>query len=60
MRRAMRHAHLIGAVDPLMHRLVPALVQQMGAAYPEIVQAQSTIEETLYLLTLSTIFDHMH
>ena len=48
MRRAMRHAHLIGAVDPLMHRLVPALVQQMGAAYPEIVQAQSTIEETLY------------
>ena len=48
MRRAMRHAHLIGAVDPLMHRLVPALVQQMGAAYPEIVQAQSSIEETLY------------
>jgi len=48
MRRAMRHAHLIGAADPLMHRLVPALVQQMGAAYPEIVQAQSTIEETLY------------
>ena len=48
MRRAMRHAHLIGAVDPLMHRLVPALVQQMGAAYPEIVQAQSMIEETLY------------
>ena len=48
MRRAMRHAHLIGASDPLMHRLVPALVQQMGAAYPELVQAQSMIEETLY------------
>ena len=48
MRRAMRHAHLIGASDPLMHRLVPTLVQQMGAAYPELVQAQSMIEETLY------------
>ena len=48
MRRAMRHAHLIGASDPLMHRLVPALIQQMGAAYPELVQAQSMIEETLY------------
>ena len=48
MRRAMRHAHLIGAVDPLMHRLVPALVKQMSAAYPELVQAQSMIEETLY------------
>ncbi|WP_347836863.1 alanine--tRNA ligase [uncultured Planktomarina sp.] len=48
MRRAMRHAHLIGAADPLMHRLVPALVQQMGAAYPELVQAQSMIEETLF------------
>ena len=47
MRRAMRHAHLIGAADPLMHRLVPTLVQQMGAAYPELVQAQSMIEETL-------------
>jgi alanyl-tRNA synthetase len=47
MRRAMRHAHLIGAADPLMHRLVPALVQQMGAAYPELAQAQSMIEETL-------------
>ena len=48
MRRAMRHAHLIGASDPLMYRLVPALIQQMGAAYPELVQAQSMIEETLY------------
>ena len=48
MRRAMRHAHLIGTSDPLMYRLVPALIQQMGAAYPELVQAQSMIEETLY------------
>ena len=47
MRRAMRHAHLLGAADPLLHRLVPALVQQMGAAYPELVQTQSIIEETL-------------
>ncbi len=47
MRRAMRHAHLLGARDPLMYRLVPALVQQMGAAYPELGRAQSLIEETL-------------
>ncbi|APG46956.1 alanine--tRNA ligase [Phaeobacter porticola] len=47
MRRAMRHAHLLGAKDPVMHRLVPALVQQMGAAYPELGRAQSMIEETL-------------
>ncbi|MEL6597453.1 MAG: alanine--tRNA ligase [Pseudomonadota bacterium] len=49
MRRAMRHAHLLGAKDPLMYRLVPALVQQMGAAYPELGQAQALIEETLKL-----------
>lgn len=48
MRRAMRHAHLLGAKDPLMHLLVPALVQQMGAAYPELGQAQALIEETLH------------
>ncbi|MEO0633023.1 MAG: alanine--tRNA ligase [Pseudomonadota bacterium] len=47
MRRAMRHAHLLGAKDPVMHRLVPALVQQMGAAYPELGQAQALITETL-------------
>ena len=47
MRRAMRHAHLLGVQDPLMHRLVPALVSQMGAAYPELGQAQSLITETL-------------
>ena len=49
MRRAMRHAHLLGATDPLMHRLVPSLVRQMGAAYPELQRAQSLIEETLRL-----------
>ena len=47
MRRAMRHAHLLGTKDPLMHRLVPALVRQMGAAYPELGQAQAMIEQTL-------------
>ncbi|MEH6646012.1 alanine--tRNA ligase [Sulfitobacter sp.] len=48
MRRAMRHAHLLGVQDPLMHRLVPALVTQMGQAYPELGQAQSMIEQTLF------------
>ncbi|MFN4288848.1 MAG: alanine--tRNA ligase [Brevundimonas sp.] len=47
MRRAMRHAHLLGASEPLMHRLVPALVQQMGEAYPELGRAQAFITETL-------------
>ena len=47
MRRAMRHAHLLGAKDPLMHRLVPALVTEMGQAYPELGRAQVLIEETL-------------
>ncbi|MES2492776.1 MAG: alanine--tRNA ligase [Pseudomonadota bacterium] len=47
MRRAMRHAHLLGAKDPLMHRLVPALVMEMGQAYPELGRAQPLIEETL-------------
>jgi alanyl-tRNA synthetase len=49
MRRAMRHAHQLGAQDPVMHRLVPALVRQMGAAYPELARGQSMIEETLRL-----------
>ncbi len=49
MRRAMRHAHLLGARDPLMHRLVPALVRQMGAAYPDLVRGQALIAETLRL-----------
>ena len=47
MRRAMRHAHLLGAQDPVMHRLVPSLVQEMGQAYPELGRAQVMIEETL-------------
>ena len=47
MRRAMRHAHLLGAAEPLMHRLVPALVTEMGQAYPELVRGQALIEEVL-------------
>ncbi|SFI21144.1 alanine--tRNA ligase [Jannaschia pohangensis] len=47
MRRAMRHAHQAGAKDTVMHRLVPALVTQMGQHYPELVRAKSLIEETL-------------
>ncbi|MDV4144201.1 alanine--tRNA ligase [Shimia sp. FJ5] len=49
MRRAMRHAHLLGAKDPVMHQLVPSLVSQMGQAYPELGRAQALIEETLKL-----------
>jgi alanyl-tRNA synthetase len=49
MRRAMRHAHLIGADEPLLWRLVPALVHEMGAAYPELVRAESLVTETLRL-----------
>jgi len=47
MRRAMRHAHLLGAEEPLMHRLAPALVTQMGGAYPELKRAQAAIIDTL-------------
>ena len=47
MRRAMRHAHLLGAKDPVMHRLVPELVTQMGQAFPELGQAQALIEDSL-------------
>ena len=47
MRRAMRHAHLLGASEPLMHRLVPALVTEMGQAYPELQRGQDLIEEVL-------------
>ena len=60
MRRAMRHAHLLGAKEPLMHRLVPALVAEMGAAYPELVRAQPLLvatlaqEETRFRQTLAT------
>ena len=49
MRRAMRHAELLGAREPLMWRLVPVLVREMGAPYPELQRAQQLIEETLKL-----------
>ncbi|MCC0032969.1 MAG: alanine--tRNA ligase [Brucellaceae bacterium] len=49
MRRAMRHAQLLGASEPLMWRLVPALVREMGQAYPELVRGQALITETLKL-----------
>jgi alanyl-tRNA synthetase len=47
MRRAMRHAHLLGTSEPLMHRLVGNLVTEMGQAYPELVRGQALIEEVL-------------
>ncbi len=47
MRRAMRHAHLLGASDPLMHRLVPSLITEMGQHYPELSRAQALIGEVL-------------
>jgi len=49
MRRAMRYAHQIGCVEPLMYTLVPSLVREMGDAYPELVRAQPIITETLKL-----------
>jgi len=49
MRRAMRHVTMLGAREPIMHRLVPALVRQMGAAYPELGRAEKLISETLLL-----------
>ncbi|MEQ1755754.1 MAG: alanine--tRNA ligase [Micropepsaceae bacterium] len=49
MRRAMRHAHILGAKDPLMWRLVPVLMSEMASAYPELTRAQSLITETLKL-----------
>ncbi len=49
MRRAMRHASLLGAKEPLMHKLVPTLVREMGQAYPELVRAEALIAETLKL-----------
>jgi alanyl-tRNA synthetase len=47
MRRGMRHAHILGSKDPLMHRLVPTLVAEMGEAYPELKRAESLVTETL-------------
>ncbi|MEP3428555.1 MAG: alanine--tRNA ligase [Roseibium sp.] len=49
MRRGMRHAHLLGSQDPLMHRLVPTLIREMGRAYPELERAEDLIAETLKL-----------
>ncbi len=49
MRRAMRHATLLGADEPVIHRAVPALVQEMGQAYPELVRGQDMIGETIRL-----------
>jgi alanyl-tRNA synthetase len=54
MRRAMRHAQMLGAAEPLMWRLVPALVEEMGHAYPELQRAESLISDTL--LTEETRF----
>lgn len=48
MRRAMRHAHMLGAKDPLMHRLVPTLINLMGEAYPELQRAETLITQTLF------------
>ncbi|KFC67140.1 Alanine--tRNA ligase [Bosea sp. LC85] len=49
MRRGMRHAQLLGAKEPLLHRLVPALAREMGQAYPELLRAEALITETLKL-----------
>src|SRR5262249_36571326 len=49
MRRAMRHAQLLGAAEPLMWKLVPALTREMGQAYPELLRAEALITETLRL-----------
>ncbi|MBL6076690.1 alanine--tRNA ligase [Belnapia sp. T18] len=49
LRRAMRHAHMMGSREPLLNQLVPALIRQMGAAYPEIVRAEALVTETFKL-----------
>ncbi|MGI4745762.1 MAG: alanine--tRNA ligase, partial [Janthinobacterium lividum] len=49
MRRAMRHLHMMGTTEPVFYKLVPALVRQMGAAYPELVQTEQLIRETMRL-----------
>ncbi|MBT6387506.1 MAG: alanine--tRNA ligase, partial [Alphaproteobacteria bacterium] len=49
MRRAMRHAHLMGCQDPLMWQLVPSLVREMGQAFPELGRAEALVTETLKL-----------
>ncbi|MBP6986334.1 MAG: alanine--tRNA ligase [Alphaproteobacteria bacterium] len=47
MRRAMRHAHILGSTSPLMHQLVPALIKEMSDAYPELLRAESLMKEVL-------------
>ncbi|MGJ3258624.1 MAG: alanine--tRNA ligase [Rhodospirillales bacterium] len=49
MRRAMRHAHMLGCTEPLMHRLVPTLVREMGDAYPDLKRSEPLVTETLKL-----------
>lgn len=49
MRRGMRHAQLLGAKEPLLHKLVPVLIREMGQAYPELIRAEALISETLKL-----------
>jgi len=49
MRRAMRHAHMLGCTDPLMYRLVPTLVREMGDAFPDLKRSEPLVEETLKL-----------
>src|SRR5262249_17329904 len=48
MRRAMRHAHILGAKEPLMHRLAPTLIAEMGSAYPELERARPVITAQLH------------
>ncbi|MEQ1619591.1 MAG: alanine--tRNA ligase [Terricaulis sp.] len=48
MRRAMRHAHILGAKEPLLHRLAPTLIEEMGEAYPELARARPVIEAQLH------------
>jgi alanyl-tRNA synthetase len=48
MRRAMRHAHILGAKEPLMHRLAPTLIAEMGEAFPELKRAKPVIEAQLH------------
>ena len=49
MRRAMRHAHMLGAREPMIYRLVPELIKQMGTTYPELVSAENLVTETIKL-----------
>jgi len=49
MRRGMRHAHMMGCAEPLLWKLVPSLVDQMGHAFPELGRAEALITETLKL-----------